>query len=56
MLVIAGAEARAASAEELDDAARELRAAGKEPREVMQHLMSTLGASRNVAYRIAHSV
>jgi 16S rRNA (cytidine1402-2'-O)-methyltransferase len=55
VLVIAGAEARAATAEELDDAARKLRAAGKEPREVMQHLMATLGASRNVAYRIAHS-
>jgi len=53
-LVIAGAEAREVSEEELSSAARELRASGKEPREVMQHLAS-LGASRNVAYRIAHS-
>ena len=55
VLVISGAEAHEVSAEELTDAARQLRAAGKEPREVMQHLISTLGASRNVAYRIAHS-
>ena len=56
VLVIAGAEARELSAEELNDAARELRAAGKDTREVMQHLISAMGASRNVAYRIAHSV
>ena len=55
VLVISGAEAREVSAEELDDAARRLRAAGKEPREVMQHLISAMGASRNLAYRIAHS-
>jgi 16S rRNA (cytidine1402-2'-O)-methyltransferase len=56
VLVISGAEARDVSADELNAAARQLRAAGKEPREVMQHLISALGASRNVAYRIAHSV
>ncbi|MFL5480845.1 MAG: 16S rRNA (cytidine(1402)-2'-O)-methyltransferase [Gemmatimonadaceae bacterium] len=56
VLVISGAEEREVSADELDDAARQLRAAGKEPREVMQHLIANLGASRNVAYRIAHSV
>jgi 16S rRNA (cytidine1402-2'-O)-methyltransferase len=56
VLVISGAEEREISADELDDAARQLRAAGKEPREVMQHLIANLGASRNVAYRIAHSV
>jgi 16S rRNA (cytidine1402-2'-O)-methyltransferase len=55
VLVISGAEAREVTAEELDAAARKLRAAGKEPREVMQHLISAMGASRNVAYRIAHS-
>ena len=53
-LVIAPAEAHEVSEEELSSAARELRASGKEPREVMQHL-AALGASRNVAYRIAHS-
>ena len=56
VLVIGGAEEREVSHEELTAAARELRSAGKEPREVMQHLVSELGASRNVAYRIAHSV
>ena len=55
VLVISCAEDREVSEEELSSAARELRASGKEPREVMQHLAS-LGASRNVAYRIAHSV
>lgn len=55
VLVIAGAAQREISADELNAAARQLRAAGKEPREVMQHLISALGASRNVAYRIAHS-
>jgi 16S rRNA (cytidine1402-2'-O)-methyltransferase len=56
VLVISGGDEREISAEELNTAARQLRAAGKEPREVMQHLISALGASRNVAYRIAHSV
>ncbi|HEX6628865.1 MAG TPA: 16S rRNA (cytidine(1402)-2'-O)-methyltransferase [Gemmatimonadaceae bacterium] len=55
VLVIAAAEERALSEDELSSAARELRASGKEPREVMQHLVTALGASRNVAYRIAHS-
>ena len=56
VLVIGGAEERQVSEEELTAAASELRSAGKEAREVMQHLVSQLGASRNVAYRIAHSV
>ncbi|HJP59312.1 MAG TPA: 16S rRNA (cytidine(1402)-2'-O)-methyltransferase [Gemmatimonadaceae bacterium] len=56
VLVIGGAQERQASEEELTAAATELRSAGKEPREVMQHLVSELGASRNAAYRIAHSV
>ena len=56
VLVISGGEKREVSAEELTAAARQLRESGKEPREVMQQLMTTLGASRNVAYRIAHSV
>ena len=54
VLVIAGAEKRVVSEGELDDAASELRAAGKAPRDVMDHLVSALGAPRNVAYRIAH--
>lgn len=54
VLVIAGAEKRVVTEDELDDAANELRAAGKAPRDVMDHLVSALGAPRNVAYRIAH--
>jgi 16S rRNA (cytidine1402-2'-O)-methyltransferase len=56
VLIISGARKHEISAEELHAAANTLRAAGKEPREVMQHLISELGASRNAAYRIAHSV
>ena len=54
VLVIAGAEARTVSEAELGEAARKLRAAGQSPRDVMDHLVSALGASRNAAYRIAH--
>jgi len=54
VLVIAGAEKRVVTEDELGEAASELRAAGKAPRDVMDHLISALGAPRNVAYRIAH--
>ena len=54
VLVIAGAESPAVSEAELSDAAKKLRASGKPPREVMDHLVGDLGAPRNVAYRIAH--
>ncbi|HEV7837707.1 MAG TPA: 16S rRNA (cytidine(1402)-2'-O)-methyltransferase [Gemmatimonadaceae bacterium] len=54
VLVIAGAEKRVITEDELGDAASELRAAGKAPRDVMDHLIAALGAPRNVAYRIAH--
>jgi 16S rRNA (cytidine1402-2'-O)-methyltransferase len=54
VLVIAGGEKVALSESELSDAARKLKVSGKAPREVMNHLMSTLGAPRNLAYRIAH--
>jgi len=54
VLVIAGAEARTVSGSELNDAANKLRAAGKSPRDVMDYLVSALGASRNAAYKIAH--
>jgi 16S rRNA (cytidine1402-2'-O)-methyltransferase len=54
VLVIAGAEARTVSESELNDAAKKLRASGKSPRDVMDYLVSALGASRNTAYRIAH--
>jgi 16S rRNA (cytidine1402-2'-O)-methyltransferase len=55
VLLISGAEEREASEEDLNTAAQRLRDLGKQPREVMQHLITALGASRNVAYRIAHS-
>jgi 16S rRNA (cytidine1402-2'-O)-methyltransferase len=54
VLVIAGAEKAAASESELSDAARKLRADGNSPRDVMEHLMSGLGAPRNLAYKLAH--
>ncbi|HYS68733.1 MAG TPA: hypothetical protein VEM14_00710, partial [Gemmatimonadaceae bacterium] len=54
VLVIGGAESPEVSEAELSDAARRLRASGKRPREVMDHLVGALGAPRNLAYRIAH--
>jgi 16S rRNA (cytidine1402-2'-O)-methyltransferase len=54
VLVIAGAEKSTASESELSDAARKLRADGNSPRDVMEHLMSGLGAPRNLAYKLAH--
>jgi 16S rRNA (cytidine1402-2'-O)-methyltransferase len=54
VLVIAGAEERAVSESDLSEAAKKLRASGKSPRDVMDYLVSALGASRNAAYKIAH--
>jgi 16S rRNA (cytidine1402-2'-O)-methyltransferase len=54
VLVIAGAEKKAVSETDLSEAATELRASGKAPRDVMEHLVSALGAPRNLAYKIAH--
>jgi 16S rRNA (cytidine1402-2'-O)-methyltransferase len=54
VLVIAGAEERAVSESDLNDAAQRLRESGKSPRDVMDYLVSTLGAPRNTAYKIAH--
>ena len=54
VLVIAGGEAPTVSEAELEDAAKKLKASGKRPREVMEQLVSTLGAPRNLAYKIAH--
>jgi len=56
VLVIGGAEKSTVSESELSDAARKLRASGNSPRDVMEHLMSGLGAPRNLAYRLAHEV
>jgi hypothetical protein len=52
--VIAGAEKPLVTESELSDAARKLRASGNSPRDVMDHLVSSLGAPRNLAYKIAH--
>jgi 16S rRNA (cytidine1402-2'-O)-methyltransferase len=54
VLVIAGAEKSTVSESDLSDAARKLRASGNSPRDVMEHLMSGLGAPRNLAYKLAH--
>jgi 16S rRNA (cytidine1402-2'-O)-methyltransferase len=54
VLVIAGAEERVVSEPDLNDAAKKQRESGKSPREVMDYLVSALGAPRNTAYRIAH--
>src|SRR5467141_1843170 len=54
VLVIAGAEESAVSESELSNAARKLRASGNSPRDIMEHLMSGLGAPRNLAYKLAH--
>jgi 16S rRNA (cytidine1402-2'-O)-methyltransferase len=54
VLVIAGAEERIVSESDLSEAAKKLRESGKSPRDVMDYLVSALGASRNAAYRIAH--
>jgi 16S rRNA (cytidine1402-2'-O)-methyltransferase len=54
VLMIGGAEDRAVTEAELEVAAKKLRAAGKSPRDVMDHLVVALGAPRNAAYRIAH--
>lgn len=54
VLVIAGAEKPVVTEHDLSDAAAQLRASGKAPRDVMDHLITALGAPRNLAYRIAH--
>ena len=54
VLMIARADEREISKGDLESEAAKLRASGKSPREVMDHLVSMLGASRNAAYRIAH--
>jgi 16S rRNA (cytidine1402-2'-O)-methyltransferase len=54
VLVIAGADKPQVTESELSDAARKLRASGNSPRDVMEHLVASLGAPRNLAYKIAH--
>lgn len=54
VLLVAPAGESELNEEQLSAAARRLRAGGESSRDVMEHLVSALGASRNVAYRIAH--
>jgi 16S rRNA (cytidine1402-2'-O)-methyltransferase len=54
VLVVAGGAEAELSEEDLTSAAAELRSAGKSARDIMEHLVSALGAPRNAAYRIAH--
>ncbi|HZE09403.1 MAG TPA: 16S rRNA (cytidine(1402)-2'-O)-methyltransferase [Gemmatimonadaceae bacterium] len=54
VLLIAGAERREVTEQELNEAAKDVRASGGDPRAVMDHLVTALGASRNLAYKIAH--
>jgi 16S rRNA (cytidine1402-2'-O)-methyltransferase len=54
VLVIAGGQKTVLSEKELSDAAGKLKASGKAAREIMNHLVSNLGAPRNLAYKIAH--
>ena len=54
VLVIAGAEKPRVTESELRATAKKLRASGNSPRDVMEHLVSGLGAPRNLAYKLAH--
>jgi 16S rRNA (cytidine1402-2'-O)-methyltransferase len=54
VLLVAGGYDAELSEGDLSAAAAELRAAGKSARDIMEHLVSALGASRNTAYKIAH--
>jgi 16S rRNA (cytidine1402-2'-O)-methyltransferase len=54
VLIVGASPKKTASEEELAYTAKNLRASGKPPREVMDHLVMALGAPRNLAYKIAH--
>jgi 16S rRNA (cytidine1402-2'-O)-methyltransferase len=54
VILISGAEAEELSEKVLADEARRLRAAGAAPRDIVERLISEHGASRNLAYRLAH--
>jgi len=54
VLLIAGRAKQTVTESELAEAARKLRASGRAPRDVMDHLVTGLGAPRNLAYKIAH--
>jgi 16S rRNA (cytidine1402-2'-O)-methyltransferase len=55
VIVIAGADApQGASEEQVRARAAELRAEGRSARDIAATLAAELGASRNLAYRVAH--
>ncbi len=54
VLLIAGGKKREVTEQELSEAAKDARASGADPRKVMDHLVTALGAPRNLAYKIAH--
>ena len=55
VIVLAGAEVVALTEQALEERAVALRAKGKSPRDVVSELMLLHGASRNLAYKLAHS-
>ncbi|MFN2635761.1 MAG: 16S rRNA (cytidine(1402)-2'-O)-methyltransferase [Gemmatimonadaceae bacterium] len=54
VLVIGGAPPESVGEDELDVAAKRLRSEGRSSREVMDHLVASMGAPRNLAYKLAH--
>jgi 16S rRNA (cytidine1402-2'-O)-methyltransferase len=54
VIVIAGAEPVELTEDDIRARAIALRADGRSPREIVERLMSELGAPRNLAYRVAH--
>lgn len=54
VLVLGGATIVAPTEADLATIAADLRAQGKRPRDIVQQLMDEHGASRNLAYRLAH--
>lgn len=54
VLVLGGATIVAPTEADLATIAADLRAQGRRPREIVQQLMDEHGASRNLAYRLAH--
>ena len=54
VILIAGVESEELSEEMLSEKARHLRENGTSPRDIVERLISEHGASRNLAYRLAH--
>ena len=55
VIVLAGAKVVAPTEQALEERASSLRAEGKSPRDIVSELVSLHGASRNLAYKLAHS-